>query len=78
VIETAGLGEDPVVGGVELGELELAARRLPLGLVGGAGLLRLRPLGERRRPDPFRLQPVDPCQQTRQQPGGVATDLVPA
>ena len=31
-VEAAGLGEDPVVGGVELGELELAAERLALGL----------------------------------------------
>ena len=36
-VEAAGLGEDAVVGGVELGELELAAGRLALGLVGGLG-----------------------------------------
>jgi hypothetical protein len=57
-VEAAGLGEDAVVGGVELGELELTTLGLPARLVGRLG--RLRPFGERRRSDPFRLQPVDP------------------
>ncbi len=77
-VEAAGLGDDPVVGGVEVGELALAPRRLALGLVAGGGLPRPRPLGERRRSHPFGLQPVDPGQQPGQQTGRVAADLVPA
>ena len=62
---------------VELGELELAPRRLALGLVGrrlGPGLGSFREGG---RTDPVGLEAVDPRQQPGQQPGGVAANLMP-
>ena len=77
-VEASGLGEDAVVGRVELGELEFAPGGLPLGFVAR------RPRASRarslqpRRPEPFRLQRVDPLQQARQQAGRVAADLVAA
>ena len=76
-VEAARLGEDPVVGRVELGELELTPRGLPGGLV--RRLLRLPgPQLQPRRADPFGLQRVDPREQPGQQGGGVAADLVAA
>ena len=75
-VEAAGGGEDPVMGGVELGELVLAPGRLPRRLVGG-GLESLP--GERRQglgTDGLGLQGVDPAEQAGQQAGRVAADLV--
>ena len=48
------------------------------GLVGAASLGLAGALLQPGRPDPFRLQRVDPRQQPRQQAGRVAADLVPA
>ena len=77
-VEAPRLGQDPVVRGVELGELDLAPRRLVLGFVARFLGLAPGPLGEGGRTDPFGLQPVYPRQQARQEPGRVAADLVPA
>ncbi len=61
-VEAAGAGEDAVVGCVEFGELEVAAGRLTLRLVGR----RLLPLAgqglQLGRAHPLRLQLVDPAQ----------------
>ncbi len=77
-VEAAGLGEDLVVGGVELGELDLAPGRLARGLVAGFGLGGTGAFGEAGRPDAVRLERVDPRQQPGQQAGRVAADLVAA
>ena len=77
-VEAARRGEDAVVGGVELGELALAAGRLALGLVAGSALM-LTGLGlYRLGPGPLGLQLIDAGQQQGEQPSRVAANLVAA
>ena len=64
-IERVRRGQQPLVGGVELGELALAR---------AVGLLR--PRREALRVDQVLLQPVDPCHDPRQERGGAAAEVV--
>ena len=54
-VEAAGLAQDPVVAGVEVGELDLALGPLALGGVGGRALGGDRPFAQGRRARPPRL-----------------------
>ena len=77
-VEAARLAEDPVVAGVEVRELDLALGAFALGCRAGGALERHGPLAQRGGRHRLRLEHVDATQQARQQPGGVAADLVPA
>jgi hypothetical protein len=77
-VERARLVQHRVVKGVEVGELALALGGVARGLFGGTGSQLLGPLQKALRPYCRRLQRVDPADQPRQQPGGVAADLMAA
>ena len=64
-VEAAAGREDPVVAGVELGELGLAATALTLDRVGCRALPALGEVAEGRWIDPLALEGVDPRQQAR-------------
>ena len=63
---------------VDLSELPLARRRVKVGLSRLTGAEALGPLPEPLRGHPGGLQGVDPIDDPRQEPGGVAADLVAA
>ena len=74
----ARLAQDPVVAGVELGELELAPRPARDRPIRRPPCRARRPSRAGARARRLGLEHVDPPQQPRQQPCRVAADLVPA
>ena len=66
----AGVGEHPLVGAVDLGELALERR------LGGIGRERLRPAPVLVGIDELGLEPIDPAHEPRQQRIGTAAEVV--
>lgn len=62
----------------EIGELKLAQRRLPRAAIAAAPLRRPRVVAKLGWADPRLLERVDPFQEAREQPRGIAADLVPS
>ena len=77
-VQAPRVAQDAVVAGVELGELDLAPRALTLRRAARLAIARRGPVAQALRAHALQLQQVDPAQEPRQEPRGVAADLVPA
>ena len=77
-VEASRVTQDAVVARVELGELDLAPRPFALGRALRLLVARCGPVAQPLGADQLELQQVDAPQETGQEPGRIAADLVPA